>query len=154
MSNMTSQRASTLIEILIAVSIIALVLTSVSAMITMSIKLAGSNEQKQLALQKAQEAMEFFRKERSINSWYSFSTPLTDGSIYCVSTLPESIASISAQLGTCSDTDVLEAAKYQFQREASVQFNNTNNIRVGVDVSWRDGNKNKNLFIEQNFENF
>ena len=154
MSNTTRQQASTLIEILIAVSIIALVLTSVSAMITMSIKLAGSNEQKQLALQKAQEAMEFFRKERSINSWYSFSTPLTDGSLYCVSTLPESIASVSAKLGTCSDTDVLEAAKYQFQREASVQFNNTNNIRVGVDVSWRDGNKDKNLFIEQNFENF
>lgn len=154
MSNTTNQQASTLIEILIAVSIIALVLTSVSAMITMSIKLAGSNEQKQLALQKAQEAMEFFRKERSINSWYSFSTPLTDGSLYCVSTLPESIASVSAKLGTCSDSDVLEAAKYQFQREASVQFNNTNSIRVGVDVSWRDGNKAKNLFIEQNFENF
>lgn len=154
MSNTTRQQASTLIEILIAVSIIALVLTSVSAMITMSIKLAGSNEQKQLALQKAQEAMEFFRKERSINSWYSFSTPLTDGSLYCVSTLPESIASVSAKLGTCSDTDVLEAAKYQFQREASVQFNSTSSIRVGIDVSWRDGNKDKNLFIEQNFENF
>ncbi len=154
MSNTTRQQASTLIEILIAVSIIALVLTSVSAMITMSIKLAGSNEQKQLALQKAQEAMEFFRKERSINSWYSFSTHLTDGSLYCVSTLPESIASVSAKLGTCSDTDVLEAAKYQFQREASVQFNSTSSIRVGIDVSWRDGNKDKNLFIEQNFENF
>lgn len=154
MSNTIKQQASTLIEILIAVSIIALVLTSVSAMITMSIKLAGSNEQQQLALQKAQEAMEFFRRERSINSWYSFSTPLNDGSLYCISTLPESIASVSAQLGACGDTDVLEAAKYQFQREATIQFNNTSNIRVGIDVSWRDGNKNKNLFIEQNFENF
>ena len=154
MSNTIKQQASTLIEILIAVSIIALVLTSVSAMITMSIKLAGSNEQQQLALQKAQEAMEFFRRERSINSWYSFSTPLNDESLYCISTLPESIASISAQLGACGDTDVLEAAKYQFQREATIQFNNTSNIRVGIDVSWRDGNKNKNLFIEQNFENF
>ena len=154
MSNMNSQKASTLVEILIAVTIIALVLTSVSAMITMSIKLANSNEQKQLALQKAEEAMEFFRKERSVNSWYSFSAPLEDGSSYCINSFPESIANISVQLGACGEADFLEAAKYQFQREASVQFNNENNIRVEIDVLWKDGNKDKNLFIEQNFENF
>lgn len=153
MLNTSKQRASTLIEILIAVSIIALVLTSVSAMIAMSIKLADSNEQNQLALQKAQEAMEFFRKERLINSWYSFSTPLSEGR-YCVSSLPESVASMSAKLGVCGDEDVLEAAKYQFQREAMVQFNNENNVKVGIDVLWQDGSKDKSLSIEQNFENF
>lgn len=154
MSNMNSQKASTLIEILIAVTIIALVLTSVSAMITMSIKLASSNEQKQLALQKAQEAMEFFRRERSVNSWYSFSTPLGDGSSYCISSFPESIASMSAKLGICGDADLLEAAKYQFKREAHVGFNTANNIKVEIDVLWQDGNKAKNLSIQQNFENF
>jgi len=154
MLNTTSQRASTLIEILIAVSIIALVLTSVSAMITMSIKLASSNEQKQLALQKAEEAMEFFRKERAINSWQSFSTSLVDGEVYCVSSLPEAIASISAQLGTCSEENVLEAAKYPFRREAIVQFNSVNNVKLEVKLLWLDGNKVKDLSIEQNFENF
>lgn len=154
MSNTNSQKASTLIEILIAVTIIALVLTSVSAMITMSIKLASSNEQKQLALQKAQEAMEFFRKERSVNSWYSFSTPLNDGGSYCISSLPESIASMSAKLGTCGETNVLEAAKYEFKREANIQFNTESSIKVEIDVLWQDGSKNKNLSIDQNFENF
>lgn len=154
MSNMNSQKASTLIEILIAVTIIALVLTSVSAMITMSIKLASSNEQKQLALQKAQEAMEFFRKERSVNSWHSFSIPLEDESSYCISSLPESVASMSAKLGICGDTDILEAAKYEFKREANIEFNAENSVRVEIDVLWQDGNKNKNLSIQQNFENF
>ncbi len=153
MSNMNKQRASTLIEVLIAVSIIALVLTAVSAMITMSIKLANSNEQKQLALQKAQEAMEFFRKERSINSWHSFFTPLSDG-VYCVNDLPEEIASMSAQLGVCNDDEMLEAAKYQFQREASVTVNNANSLKIAVEVLWQDNEKNKNLSIEQGFENF
>ncbi len=153
MSATNKQRASTLVEILIAVAIIALVLTSVSAMITMSIKLTDSNEQKQLALQKAEEAMEFFRKERSINSWHSFSTPLNDG-VYCVSDLPEEIASMSAKLGVCDEENLLEAAKYQFKREAVVEFNGANNVRIEVELLWRDGNKNKNLSIEQNFENF
>lgn len=154
MSNMNSQKASTLVEILIAVTIIALVLTSVSAMITMSIKLANSNEQKQLALQKAQEAMEFFRKERSVNSWHSFSVPLSDDGRYCINSFPDSVASMSAQLGACGEADFLQAAKYQFQREASIQFNSENNIRVEIDLLWQDGSKEKSLSIEQNFENF
>lgn len=153
MSNTNSQKASTLVEILIAVSVIALVLTSVSAMITMSIRLAESNEQKQLALQKAEEALEFFRRERSINSWHGFSTSISDG-VYCVSDLPEEIASMSAKLGVCDDESLLEAAKYQFEREAVVQFNSADNVRIEIEILWEDGNKNKNLSIEQNFENF
>ena len=153
MSNTNSQKASTLVEILIAVSVIALVLTSVSAMITMSIRLADSNEQKQLALQKAQEALEFFRRERSINSWHSFSTPISDG-VYCVSSLPEEIASMSAKLGVCDEENLLEAAKYRFKREAVVQFNSVDNVKIEIEILWEDGNKDKNLAIEQNFENF
>lgn len=153
MSNTNKQKGSTLVEILIAVTIISLVLTAVSAMIMMSIKLANSNEQKQLALQKAQEAMEFFRKERAINSWHSFSAPIENGR-YCVSSLPESIASVSARPGTCGDDDWLEAAKYQFKREADIEFTTENSVKIEIDVLWQDGNKNKNLAIEQNFENF
>jgi type II secretory pathway pseudopilin PulG len=151
---LTTQRASTLVEILIAVSIIAVVLTAVSAMIIMSIKLSSSNEQKQLALQKAEEAMEFFRKERAVNSWYSFSTPLVDEERYCISNLPVEVASISAQLGACEEDDVLEAAKYFFKREAAVTFNSANNVTIEVNLSWADNSKAKNVSIKQNFENY
>lgn len=154
MSNMSKQKASTLIEILVAVSIIALVLTSVGAMITMSIRLADGNEQQQLALQKAEEALEFFRKERSINSWHSFSTPLEDGESYCINSLPTSVASMSAQLGTCGETEFLEAAKYPFQREALVQFNNEESVKIVIGVAWQNSSKDKSLSIEQNFENY
>jgi type II secretory pathway pseudopilin PulG len=149
-----SQQASTLVEVLVAVTIIALVLTAVSAMISMSIKLANSNEQNQLALQKAQEGLEFFRKERLINSWYSFSTPLTDGATYCLSSIPEETASISAQLGVCGEADVLEAAKYNFKREVTVNYNGANSLTVQVDLNWTDGNKDKNLNLEQSFDNY
>lgn len=154
MSNMNKQQASTLVEVLIAVSIIALVLTAVSAMMTMSIKLANSNEQKQLALQKTQEALEFFRKERAVNSWRSFSNALVNDGVYCLSSLPESVASMSAKLGACTDEEVLEAAKYQFQREANISFNNANSLKVIVEVFWQDNKKTKNLAIEQNFDNY
>jgi type II secretory pathway pseudopilin PulG len=154
MLNTNRQSASTLVEVLVAVSIIALVLTAVSAMISMSVKLSDSNEKKQLALQKAQEALEFFRKERSINSWYGFSTFLIDSSRYCVSSLPEEVASISTKLGACSDSDLLEAARYSFKREAVVNFDGNDTLSVQIDLKWNEGNKAKSLILEQNFENY
>lgn len=154
MSNTNKQTASTLIEVLVAVSIIALVMTAISAMMAMSIKLAESNEKKQLALQKAEEALEFFRKERSISSWSGFSTPLTDGAVYCINVLPESVASISAQLGACAEGNFMEAAKYSFQRQAAISFNDINNVKITVDMNWQDGEKAKDLSLDQNFENY
>ncbi len=154
MCSTNKQTGSTLVEILVAVSIIAIVLTAVSAMMSMSVKLAGSNEKKQLALQKAQEALEFFRKERLINSWHGFSTPLTDGGLYCVSSLPTSVASISAKLGACTNNDLLEAARYSFKREALVNFNDADNVNIEIQIRWDDGNKTKDLSLEQNFENY
>lgn len=151
---MNKQKGSTLIEVLVAVSIIALVLTSIGAMITMSIRLADSNEQKQLALQKAQEAIEFFRKERSINSWLRFSSNLNNSGVYCVSSLPVSIASMSAKLGSCSDSDILEAAKYEFKRQAAINFNGSDSLSVEIDINWIEGSKTKNLSLQQNFENY
>jgi len=154
MSNMNRQSASTLVEVLVAVSIIALVLTAVSAMISMSVKLSDNNEKNQLALQKAQEALEFFRKERAINSWYGFSTPFNNNAHYCISSLPEEVASISAKLGVCADDDVLEAARYKFKREVVIEFDSTDSLSVQIDVQWSDGNKAKNLLLQQNFENY
>lgn len=154
MLNTNKQAASTLIEVLIAVSIIALVLTAVGSMISMSIKLADSNEKQQLALQKAEESMEFFRKERSTNSWSSFSNPLADNATYCISHLPESVASMSAQLGVCSDNDVLEAARYKFKRQASINFDGPNSLKVSINIDWQEGTKAKNLSLDQNFENY
>jgi prepilin-type N-terminal cleavage/methylation domain-containing protein len=153
-SNTNKQAGSTLIEILVAISVISLVLTAVGSMISMSIKLSDSNEQKQLALQKAQETLEFFRKERSINSWSSFSTPLEDEGTYCLSSLPENIASMSANLGVCGDEDLFEAAKYKFKREAMINFNDENSLKVEINLSWQDGSKAKDLSIEQGFENY
>ena len=154
MSNINKQRASTLIEVLVAIFVIAVVLTAISAMMSMSIKLADNNEKKQLALQKAEEAMEFFRKERSINSWHGFSNPLEDEARYCISSLPESVASLSAKLGACAETDVLEAARYKFKREAVINFTGENNLSVQINLLWNDGNQAKNLSLEQSFENY
>lgn len=154
MSKRHLQAGSTLIEILVAVTIIALVLTAVSAMISMSIKLADSNEKQQLALQKAEEALEFFRKERAIWSWTAFSAPLVDLSTYCMSDLPSSVASISAQLGECGDDEVLSAARYSFKRQATVTFESANRLSIEIEMLWNDGAKAKNLVIDQQFENY
>ena len=123
-------------------------------MISMSVKVSESNERKQLALQKAHEALEFFRKERSVNSWHNFSTPLINGSSYCVSTMPEEISSMSAKLGTCADSDILEAARYEFKRQALINFNSNDSVKITVDLDWYEGAKAKNLSLEQDFDNY
>lgn len=152
--NTKKQTGSTLIEILVAASIVALVLTAVGAMMSMSIKLSDNNEKQQLALQKAQEAMEFFRKERAINSWLGFSTPLDDEAVYCISTLPESVASIAAKFGPCLDTDLLDINRYSFKREAIIDFDGSNSLSVRINLLWNDGNKTKDLSLKQIFENY
>lgn len=150
----SKQSASTLVEVLVAITVIALVLTAVGAMISMSVKLADGNEKQQLALQKAQEALEFFRKERAINSWSSFSTTLTDGAVYCLNSLPSGVADLSTQLGECNETSFLEVAHYQFQRQANISFSGANSLTVEIELLWQNGNKAKNLSLQQSFENY
>lgn len=155
---------STLVEVLVAVTIISLVLTAVGAMMSMSVRLAINNEQKQLALHQAQEGLEFFRKERMTNSWYSFSQALltSESGFYCMTQFPSDLNALLAKAGSCPARESLESALYLFQRSARVEALGPNSIKISVEVSWQDGKRStwqsnaqsKSLTLEQNFENY
>jgi type II secretory pathway pseudopilin PulG len=147
------QRASTLVEVLVAVSIIALVLTAVSSMIFASVKLAESNEIRQLALQKNEEALEFFRKERFVNSWALFAAAMEDETSYCLSSLPDDLTGLAEKIGNCADDDQLQAAAYYFQREVYVS-KETDSLNLRVDISWQAGGEEKVLSLEQDFHKY
>ena len=161
---MHRETASTLVEVLVAVAIIALVLTAVGAMMSMSIKLASSNEQKKLALHRAEEGLEFFRKERMTSSWYSFAQALLSNpaGLYCMTDFPSDMATLVAATGPCPPPENLEGTIYLFQRLARVEAVDPNKIKVSIEVSWQDGKreswqadaKTQSLVLEQNFENF
>lgn len=143
-----------MIELLVAVTIISLVITAVSAMVTMSMRLADNNEKHQLALQKAEEALEFFRKERAVRTWTGFSGPLQDAATYCLAVLPPDTAELATQLGECGADEALEAARYRFIRQARVDFTSNDSLVVQINMNWTDGARPKSLVLTQIFENY
>lgn len=145
---------SSLVEVLVAVSIIALVLTAVSSLIFASVKLAESNEIRQLALQKNEETLEYFRKERFLNSWNSFATNLQDGTTYCISTMPADLTGMAEKAGACADDNNFQAASYYFQREVTVDVLTADSINLIVGISWNSGGEEKVLSLEQVFERY
>jgi len=94
------QRAFTFVEVLVATMLVALVMTALGSMMALSMRVAEANEMEQLAQLKAQQTMEFFRRERLIRGWSDFYNSLQDNATYCLNTLPTNIVNIS--LGSCS----------------------------------------------------
>ncbi|HOI05247.1 MAG TPA: prepilin-type N-terminal cleavage/methylation domain-containing protein [Candidatus Woesebacteria bacterium] len=93
------QRAFTFVEVLVATMLVALVMTALGSMMALSMRVAEANEMEQLAQLKAQQTMEFFRRERLIRGWSDFYNSLQDNATYCLNTLPANITTISP--GSC-----------------------------------------------------
>ncbi len=148
------QRGSTLIEVLAAATVIALALTAASAMTAMSVKVAENNERYQLALQKAEEALELVRRERLINSWQAFHTAFTQAEIYCFNQLPAQLSELGERAGACVSDNYLVAANYNFVRQVEVEVISAEAVLVKLELSWQDGNKPKSVEVEQRFDRY
>ena len=96
------QGAFTFVEVLAAVSIVALVMTALGSMMALSVRVAEANEMEQLAQMKAQQSIEFFRRERLVRGWTAFYSNLNDNATYCLNTFPGDIANMHSVLGSCS----------------------------------------------------
>jgi prepilin-type N-terminal cleavage/methylation domain-containing protein len=94
------QRAFTFIEVLVATLLVALVMTALGSMMALSARVAEANEMEQLAQLKAQQTMDFFRRERLIRGWANFYDSLQDNNTYCLNSLPTNIVDLSS--GACS----------------------------------------------------
>lgn len=95
------QGAFTFVEVLVATLLVTLVMTALGSMMALSMRVAEANEMEQLAQLKAQQTMEFFRRERLVRGWEDFYNSLQDNTTYCLNTLPANIASIYE--GSCSN---------------------------------------------------
>lgn len=150
---MQKQQGSTLIEVLIAVSVVATVMTAVMSMMAMSVRVAQVNEQRQLALQKAQETTEFFKRERAVNSWNTFSTQLSQMQ-YCLTALPDSVTQMSNYVGPCGTTQSFLAAGFPFYREIEIAKPNNSTIEMTINLRWNDSGTLKTVSLEQEFKEY
>jgi type II secretory pathway pseudopilin PulG len=148
-----SQKGSGLIEIIVATGVMALVLTSIIAGLTLALKTNSESEYRSQATKRAQEAMEVFRRERTLLGWDAFADVLRDNTYYCFDELPVPFEEFTP--GACGSSDVIVISSQEFIRQAEVVVDETDplspQIRVKMVMSWSTNDNVKDVEIIQVF---
>lgn len=125
-----NQKGQTLIELLVALSILVIVITTVAVSLTTSLNNAQASRTSTLATKYAQEGVEHVRSLRDA----SYTTFRTYNGLYCLGKDQQSLGTVQSSCTT---------ANYdQFIRSVRIEQNvgcGTNTARVTVLVSWKDG---------------
>ncbi len=140
----------TIVEVLIAVAVMALVLTAVAAVLSMSVKNSAETRFKAVATQKAQQAVEVYRRERKVLGWTNFIANVGNGT-YCLNELPTNSDEFKALANGACGEGIAEAGT-EFTREALVSQPAANVVRVVVTVSWQDGNRTRSVVVTQQLQ--
>jgi len=146
------QAGQTIVEILVATAVVALVLTAVASGLTYSIKSASESKYRSVATSKAQEAVEVFRYQRSTLGWETFVEVLATGGAYCYNTLPTPEQFLSIGNSIC-DTGVADSGT-EFKRDVLVTVaGDENSVTVESTVSWTDGTILRDVVVTQQLFN-
>lgn len=147
-------RGSSLIEIVIVTGVMALVLTAIVAGLTLSLKTNADSEYRSRAVQRTQEAMEVFRRERTVRGWDVFISSFTSGATYCLAELPAPTEEFTE--GACFNEDSIVISGVDFYREAVVTVDNSDptdpQLRVELTTSWDSGSGERTVNIVQSFQ--
>lgn len=144
------QKGFTLIEILIAVVVVGLVLTAVTAVLTTSVKNAAESRYRARATTLGQEAVEAFSREKSLLGWGEFLAFFPVGTTtYCLENVPEVAQLRNLAAGACNVNQSIEEAGVTFTREAQVikSAANAPEITVNTVVRWQDGTRTPEVLL-------
>ena len=150
------QAGQTVVEVLIATGVVALVMTALMAAMTLSLQNSSQAKYKALATKLGQEGMESFRQFRSNLGWESFYTLLNaQGSgDYCLNAVPTQTAQFQALAsGQCSEYTISRTG-VNFKRELDLEIISSDEIKFEVTVSWLDGADDKSTTVTQHFKNW
>lgn len=135
------QGGSSLIEIIIATAVVGGVLTAVAMALTFSIKSTAEANYRSVATNKAQEAMEVFRREKTLLGWDNFYSVNSGFGTICLNTLPG-----VTELGGIANTNcgtsyslTVDGVGTGFKREATLSTG-TDVVNVTVTVYWPNSN--------------
>ncbi|MBP9700233.1 hypothetical protein KBD71_03035 [Candidatus Woesebacteria bacterium] len=141
-----SQAGQTLIEIIIAVGLVVLVLTSISAGVAISVRNNRHAKSMEEAKQYAREGSEWLRRMRDQLGWDSFAQAVrADGAsiTYCLPALPQTGAAfIALSNQTCTTSQVISGTV--FNRSMAVTTSAgaiPDTVTAVISVSWSDGGK-------------
>jgi type II secretory pathway pseudopilin PulG len=154
----SSQSGQSLIEVIMATGVVALVMTALAASMTISVKSAAQSKYRALATKYGQEVLEVYRRERARMGWESFHDILLAdgaGATYCLEeTLPpttQDFIDLEAG-GTCQNG--FSAAGTTFYREASHSVISADQVQVTVTVKWMDADRIREVELRQDLHNW
>lgn len=149
---LSSQSGQTIIEVLIASVVVAMVLTAVAAALTVSVRNTAQSRFQEIARSRAQSGLELYRRERTALGWQAFRNTLTDG-VYCINTLPANSTQFTAlSHGACSTGETVIGNN--FTREARVTTNGPDEVRIDITSGWVDGTLDKEVTLSQIFQRY
>ncbi len=141
----------TIVEVIIAVGIVALVMTALAASLTLSIRNTAQSRHKNLGTKLSQEGLEIFRRERNLLGWDTFSNRL-NSQVYCMQTVPDDITGLVA--GSCDSTNNITLSANDFYREATVSKTSPTIINVVITTTWTDGKRDHEASVTQEFRDW
>lgn len=125
-----SEKGQTIFELVVVIGILALIITGVIAMVSVSIRNSGFSKQQSEAARFNQEATEYLRQQRDIAWSNIFSKATGNGATYCMQSL-----NLSSP-GECPPTQTIPNTG--FVRKAKLTSQDANTVLVEVEVSWKD----------------
>lgn len=156
MKKTLGSRGSTIIEALIAIVVVALVLTAVTYSMTFSISNSAEAEYRQIATRYGQDVMEVFRKDKLTTPWATFAATPGNG-IRCVPATFIANTNITggtvtlANIGTCP---ALNSTNPPMTFRRAVEKTSTgNSVTIITHVYWNVGiaGRERSVMIEQTF---
>lgn len=147
-SKRKKSRGQTLIEIIIATGVVGLVMTTVVAVISVSVRNAARAKAKALGTKYTQEGIEYFRAQKNLMGWETFYETIqagTGNNVYCLSTLPYNQNGGLEQLPNrpCQAAEYVDARNI-YKRSADVSLGTLNGqytVTVTVSTVWEDGDR-------------
>lgn len=139
------QSGQTIIEVVIATGVVALVMTAVVAIISVSLRNKTRAKAKALGTKYTQEGIEYFLAQRNLPGWESMFQTIqqgSGGSTYCMSTLPytENGGLASLVNRACLPNEFIDSRQI-YQRSAEITTSGTDTVTITVTVAWTDGDR-------------
>lgn len=139
----------TMVELLVATSVVIMVLSGIAAGVTFSIRNTTFSKEKVLSVRYAQEAIEWMRNKRDVMGWNAFHGALSADGVnfsYCLDGLPDTesgFAGLNTINGEADASNCDEISGTAYIRGVNVSVVSSTQVDVDVVVGWYNGSDYK-----------
>lgn len=141
---MKHNSGQTLIEVIIAVGLIVLVLTTLASGVAISVRNNRVAKDQAAAKESVREALEWLRSIRDQAGWETFYSISKTTTPYCLKNLPADYKAFATTSNAQCGSNPNNLINSLFKRELTITKVSQTQIRADVTVSWSDGNRNLN----------